>query len=136
MLSVPVYWRMNKEKYRLVGGKCTNCGYIEFPMELSCRQCNSKSIKNICLSGKGTIYTYTVIRAPPDGFEAPYIMGIIRLEEGITVSGEIIGLDVFSNEIGNDLIGKHVYGVFRLNKTNKNGLRVYSLKFLLEKNGK
>ena len=43
-------------------------------------------------SGDGEVYSYTKIMVPPDTFkdEAPYTMGVIKLDEGPMVEGHIL----------------------------------------------
>ena len=43
-------------------------------------------------SGKGTVYSYTVVHAPPQGFELhrPYLLAIIELEEGPKLTAQIV----------------------------------------------
>ena len=133
MLSVPVFWRMNKEKYRLLGKKCSNCSAMIFPDRKQCPFCDSTNITEQCFTGKGKIYTYTIIRVAPDGFEAPYITAMIKLEEGPMIVGEVVGVDSDDIDITQtDLIDRNVSGVFRKTTINENGIRVYGLKFLLE----
>lgn len=133
MLSVPIFWRMNKEKYKMIGKKCLECGFVIFPNRKNCQNCESIKLEDFGLSGKGKIFSHTIIRVAPDGFEAPYLTGIIKLEEGPMVVGEITGIDIddFDNQ-NIDLIDKNVSTTFRKITTNINGLRVYGLKFLLE----
>jgi uncharacterized OB-fold protein len=59
--------------------------------------------------GTGEIISHTIIRTAPEGFErnAPYGVALIKLEEGPTIAGQIIG-DI--TKIGT---GKKVRTVFR-----------------------
>ncbi len=132
MLSVPVFWRMNKEKYRMIGKKCLDCGLIIFPNRKNCPTCDSQKLEEFGLSGKGKIYSDTIIRVAPDGFEAPYITALIKLEEGPMIVGEVTGLDPEDLDPSQGLIDKEVSTTFRKIMLNENGLRVYGLKFLLE----
>jgi uncharacterized OB-fold protein len=47
-------------------------------------------------AGTGEIYTFTVQEAgPPSGFEAllPYVLAVIRLDEGVQLMANIVGPD-------------------------------------------
>jgi uncharacterized OB-fold protein len=53
------------------------------------------------LSGKGTVYSFTTVSAPPEPFEAfaPYTLALIKLDEGPLVTMQLTDLDT-SPEIG------------------------------------
>lgn len=79
------------------------------------------------LSGKGKIYSFTVVRTPPKGFEkyAPYIIGIVKLDEGPMVLSQIV--DAKPEEL---YIGMPVRMVFRkIFEEQENGLIHYGYKF-------
>jgi uncharacterized OB-fold protein len=37
------------------------------------------------LSPRGTIESYTVLHMPPEGFDSPLLLALVRLEEGATI---------------------------------------------------
>jgi uncharacterized OB-fold protein len=78
-------------------------------------------------SGKGKVYTYTVIRAPPEGFEeyTPYIVALVQLDEGPKVISQVV--DCTPEEV---YIEMPVETCFRrLRVQNKEGVIVYGFKF-------
>ncbi len=84
----------------LQAGKCSACGYIEYPLRDICRKCKSTSIEMITLPTNGTIYSYTVVRYPLKGLEnPPYIIGLIELDNGVRLLSRISG-DIDSVQIG------------------------------------
>jgi uncharacterized OB-fold protein len=74
---------------RLMGTRCTDCGYQTFPPRADCPQCLSENFEFVEYSGKGTLFTYTVITAAPTGFDdvAPYTVAVVELEEGGRLMG-------------------------------------------------
>ena len=75
------------------------------------------------LSEKGKILTYTVIYVGPEGFETPYCIGIIELDEGVMISGQIVGnLELIDTD-------KEVQMVFRKIYETEDGLINYGFKF-------
>lgn len=125
--SVPLYWRLKKSKYNLVGSKCKKCETTYFPPRLLCQKCRRKGeLEDFKFSGEGEIVSWTVIRTAPEGFErqAPFPVAIIKLKEGSQISGQIVdGLE-------NIEIGKRVRPVFRrLFTDGAEGLIHYGLKF-------
>ncbi|MBL7206026.1 MAG: Zn-ribbon domain-containing OB-fold protein [Candidatus Aenigmarchaeota archaeon] len=127
--SIPLYWRLQKSKYNLVGTKCKTCGKLYFPPRQLCSECRRKGeIEDFSFSGKGEIISFTVIRAAPEGFEkyTPYAIALIKLEEGEVISGQIVG-DVTKVEEG-----KKVKSVFRrMHEDGKDGVIFYGVKFQL-----
>jgi len=68
-------------------------------------------MKEIPLSTKGTLYTYTVIHQAPPGFQGkiPYIIGKVDLPEGERVLAPIVQADPSRLRIGMEMelvIGK------------------------------
>lgn len=127
--SVPLYWRLQKHKYNLIGTKCTICGSVYFPPKSFCPECRRRGIiEEFRFSGKGKIVSYTVIRIPPEGFEkyTPYAVAIIELDEGTRISGQIVG------DVNRVQTGKHVETVFRkISEDGDSGLIHYGLKWKL-----
>ena len=91
-MSVPRFWREIPHKYRLLGSKCRSCGAVYHPRRPTCPRCGSRDMEEIVLSGRGRLLAYTVIRRPPSDLEEfrPYIVGLIELEEGVKVLGQIV----------------------------------------------
>jgi hypothetical protein len=86
-------WRKINSRYNLVGNTCKNCNTSYFPPRIVCKNCGRKSkLVERQFSGNGTIYSFTRIRVPPDDFkdDAPYTVGLIKLDEGPMVEGHII----------------------------------------------
>jgi hypothetical protein len=91
---------------KLLGLKCNKCGAYTVPPKKVCMECGSEDLEIAQLSGKGQIQTFTVIRVPPEGFDAPYVVGMAELDEGPWLMGNIV--DVDCDEASMDLIGKRV----------------------------
>lgn len=67
--------------FHLVGGLCANCGAYSFPRHLICPRCHHDPVDAVNLSGKGTVYSYTLVHArPPEGFSLPYAIGYVLLD--------------------------------------------------------
>ncbi|MFH1487916.1 MAG: Zn-ribbon domain-containing OB-fold protein [Pseudomonadota bacterium] len=79
------------EKAHLIGSRCPLCGQISFPRRSICAKCLSPDLEETPLSGKGRIYTYTVIGYPAPGLEAPYAVAYIDLPEGVRVFSILTG---------------------------------------------
>jgi len=122
------HWREIPERYRMEAGKCKNCGSIQFPGRLICPDCGAREFETIKLSGKGELTTYTIIRVAPMGFEdlAPYAIGIVKLDEGIHVMGQIADCDPEKLKIGDRVSSQFR----RINEEGKTGMIMYGYKFV------
>ena len=136
-VSVPKYWKALPQKYRLVAGKCSNCGTLNFPPTTLCKKCGlTETQKKIELKGEGTIYSYTIIGrggAPPEFAEmqkkcGPYAIAIVKLDEGLKINVQLTDCDPFKIKIG-----MRVTSVFRRIYEQENVIR-YGLKFRPEIN--
>lgn len=91
-----------------------------------CRKCGRDTkMAEKRYSGRGTVYSFTRIFTPPDDFkeEAPYTVGVVKLEEGPLVEGHIV-------EGKAPEIGARVRAVFRKMYTDGDeGLIHYHFKF-------
>ncbi|MHA1310897.1 MAG: Zn-ribbon domain-containing OB-fold protein [Candidatus Helarchaeota archaeon] len=132
-VSIPKYWKALPQKYRLVAGKCSNCGELNFPPTTLCKKCGQENTqKHIELKGKGTVYTYTIIGrggAPPEFAKmqkkcGPYAIAIVELEEGLKINVQLTDCDPFKDVN----IGMKVSAVFRRIYEQENVIR-YGLKF-------
>jgi hypothetical protein len=122
------HWRRYKERYRLLGIKCESCGRFFFPKRIVCPNCRRRGkVVPYQFSGKGRVFSYTVVRSPPAGFEgfAPYIVALIELEEGPKVISQVVDCD--PKEVR---IGMPVEVCFRrIRSDNPDGIVCYGFKF-------
>ncbi len=126
--SVPMLWRRIKNVYNLVGRLCRTCGTKYFPPIPLCPKCRRKTdFTDYQLSGLGKIYSYTIIHDPPSGFKdlAPYVLALVRLDEGPLVLSQIVEVDNDQLEIG-----MSVQVVFRrIGDAGRTGVLRYAYKF-------
>jgi uncharacterized OB-fold protein len=81
--KVTDFARHLKDGY-LMASRCKKCGATSFPPRADCEACMSGDFEFAEVTGKATVNTFTKIVAAPTGFEdvAPYIVGVVDLEEG------------------------------------------------------
>ncbi len=99
------YFEALKENV-LKGLKCLECGTITVPPKAACDECGSTDQEVTQLTGDGTIRTFTVIRVPPEGFQAPYVVVLVQLREGPWLTGLLNGVEPDGASM--ELIGKKV----------------------------
>lgn len=62
---------------------CTSCGLLQHPPWPSCQRCQSDQIDLVPMSGRGELYSFTVVHAPVvEPFRAPYLVALVALDEG------------------------------------------------------
>ncbi|GAB7011175.1 hypothetical protein JCM31271_31180 [Halorubrum trueperi] len=75
---------------RLLGTQCQRCEEVTFPPRLQCPNCGSNDLDEMIFNRTGELETYSVVRVPQEGFEAPYTVGFVRLDPGdVRVFGPI-----------------------------------------------
>ena len=63
--------------------RCRDCGHFVFIPQPLCTRCHADALAWVESTGRGTVYSYTVVhRAPRPTFEVPYVVAIVELEEG------------------------------------------------------
>src|SRR5690606_2074069 len=84
------------------------------------------AVEQFTFSGRGEIVSYTTLQEVPEGFEenGPYVLALVRLDEGPMITAQITGLD------GSLAIGDKGEMVTRkLTTEGKRGMIVYGYKF-------
>ncbi len=95
------YWQSAAEG-KLVLQRCVTCGDYQFYPRALCASCAGET-EWVDASGRGTLYTFTVIRqnrSPAFKDLSPYAVGIIELEEGVRMMSNIVDCDVDRLEVG------------------------------------
>jgi uncharacterized protein len=93
-MEIARHWRLKKQRYGLVGEICPHCEVKIFPPRDVCPSCGEEAKEPYAFSGKGTVFSYTVLQEGPAGFDnfAPYTVAIIQLEEGPMVTAQLTDL--------------------------------------------
>ena len=80
---------------------CNACGALRFPPGPACPDCGALDRGHVVASGRGTLFSYVVHRHPPvPGRELPILIGLVDLEEGVRMVGELVGLEAEDVAIG------------------------------------
>lgn len=81
--SVAALWRETDKNLRLYGGKCSSCGYIQYPAQRVCVNCHTRDASSpVRLSERpGTVFTYSMdyIAATTD---TPLVITVVDFEGG------------------------------------------------------
>ena len=90
---------MSSGTTRLVGGRCSACSAVMFPLRKRCAACAGGRVDRMLLPSRGTLWTYTVQRfmppSPPyrDSTEnfTPFGVGYVQLDDLVRVESRLIG---------------------------------------------
>lgn len=90
-------------EHRLMIQQCAMCGTAHWPVKSRCSVCFSMDIAWVQASGKGTLYTFSLmyqIMHPGFASEVPYNVAEVDLEEGLRVISTIVGCSNADLRIG------------------------------------
>ena len=89
------FWEAAKEK-RLIIQQCKDCNKHIFYPRIACPHCFSDQVDWVEASGKGKVYSFTVVKNnAPSAFITgmPYVIAVVKLEEGVQMLTNIVGCD-------------------------------------------
>lgn len=126
-MEISRHWRLRQQRYALVGEVCPHCQVKIFPPRDICPDCGQEARLEFAFSGRGEVYSYTTVTDAPSGHEhnAPYVVALIRLEEGPMVTAQLTDLGDQPVEIGMpvEMVTR------RLREDGERGMLVYGYKF-------
>ncbi len=126
-MDLPRQWRLQAQRYNLVGAECTSCGAKLFPPRQVCPECGGTELQAYKFNGRGEVYSHSTLYHAPLGYEefVPYTVALVQLEEGPLVTAQLTDVD-------NDAvhIGLKVEMVTRkLREEGEDGVIIYGYKF-------
>jgi uncharacterized OB-fold protein/acyl dehydratase len=81
--------------------RCNSCGRIFFPPSPRCSSCGAFDMGYAVASGRGTVYSFTVVHHPQvPGFRYPLVVALVELEEGVRFLADLVGATPSQVEIG------------------------------------
>lgn len=86
------YWEAAR-RHELVLQQCLECNRFRFYPRLVCPNCLSDKFEWKRASGRGVIYSFTVVHRPPTPAfrdRVPYVLALIDLEEGVRMMSNVI----------------------------------------------
>ena len=129
-VSAIEFSRIGPPKLRAYGMRCQQCGTLHAWWEkFHCYACNSTDLVEEELAGGGEITNYTVVYYPPRDFlgQEPYVVGHIKMDEGVVMPAPIV--DVAAGDVE---IGTRVKATLRRMKLGHEGDVYYSQKFIVD----
>ena len=111
----------------LWASKCKACGALFLGARIACGKCGEQEFDEVQLGDEGEIYVFSVVHQTVPGLEAPYVAAIIDLPEGVSVRGNVYGLD--PEKPSPDWFGKKVKMFAEKVRTDRDGNDVIAAKF-------
>ena len=109
------YWAAAKDGVLLLK-KCNACSLTHYYPRAICPHCLSGDTEWYQASGRGTIYTFSVMRRA----STPYAIAYVTLDEGVTMMSNIVDCDLDAIRVGQEVEvtfrkteGGHALPVFR-----------------------
>jgi len=81
---------------RLLIGKSKSCGKPHYYPRAICPLCGSEATEWVPATGRGAVYSYSVMRRVP----VPYALAYVTLDEGVTMMTNIVDCDLDGIRIG------------------------------------
>ncbi len=101
VITLP-WWQVAAE-HRLVVQRCTACGHTRLPPAPVCSECRSADAEWQEVSGRGEVYTYTIVHRPIAADQPlPTVIAVIALEGagGVRMISNLVGADLGEIRIG------------------------------------
>ena len=96
------FWEAAK-RHELHIQRCSRCGAsIFYPRDI-CPECLSSDLMWITVSGRGTVYSYTIAQEPTHptfAEDIPYVIAIVELAEGPHITTNLVGCSPDAVKVG------------------------------------
>jgi uncharacterized protein len=73
--------------------RCAACATHYFPPRPFCPTCLGADVTWEPVSGRGTLHSYVINHRAAPGFEPPYAIAVVQLDEGPRMMGNIVGCE-------------------------------------------
>ena len=95
-----VTFQAHLAEHKLMGARCQSCGSLFLPPRPMCTDCYGEDVEWVEIPGEGELVAFTTIHIAPTamleagyGRDKPYCSGIVKLENGLSISAQILGVD-------------------------------------------
>ena len=74
--------------------RCRGCSRHFFYPRLACPRCGSGDVEWVRASGRATLYSYVINHRPAPGYDPPYAIAVVELEEGVRMMTNIVHTEI------------------------------------------
>jgi hypothetical protein len=82
-------WREQPQRYRLEAARNPSTGKLFYPPRPVHPSFDGVEAETVTLPREGTVLTFTVIHVPPTGFEAPLVIALVELVNGVRLMVQV-----------------------------------------------
>lgn len=79
--------------FHLTGSECLSCGERFLGPQIDCLKCYARrAMKPVELGSTGRLYSYTIVHRSFPGVAVPFVMAVVRLDDGPAIRGTLTGI--------------------------------------------
>ena len=104
-----LHYRSQLDQGNFLVQRCRDCRKAIFYPRMVCPHCGSNEIEWFAPSGRGTVYSTTIVRRKPEQ-GGDYNVALIDLDEGVRMMSRVEGLSPDAVAIGMKVLAKVVDG--------------------------
>lgn len=99
--TTKAFWDATAEG-RFVLQRCDSCATVIWFPKNHCPECAGTSLGTFDCSGRGTVYSFTIIRKVGNAYKeaVPFVVAYVELEEGPRVMTNIVGCEPEQVRVG------------------------------------
>jgi uncharacterized OB-fold protein len=88
------FWKSGRDG-RLRFLRCDSCSSVIHPPTSFCPKCHSRKASPSVVSGRGTVYSFTINYQPWDGVGDVYVIGVVEIDEqsDVRLTTNIVDVD-------------------------------------------
>ncbi len=96
-------WWEAASEHKLTVQRCDRCGHMRLPPAPVCSECRSQQLHLCEISGRGEVFTYTIVHRPiAMDQQVPFVVAVIDLEgaPGVRMISNLVEIEPEAVEIG------------------------------------
>jgi uncharacterized OB-fold protein len=98
-VTAPFWESLRNEKIEIQ--RCGDCKSFVFYPRALCPHCSSRQLTWTPMSGRGRIYTMTIVHKGPGAFKAdePYVVALVELDEGCRLMTNVVEVEADPSKV-------------------------------------
>ena len=98
-VTLPFWESLKREDIQVQ--RCDDCtNHVFYPRAL-CPHCSSRKLNWTAVSGRGRIYSFTIVQKGPGAFHSdpPYVVALVELDEGCRMMSNIVEIEADPDKV-------------------------------------
>lgn len=87
-------WAAALRERTLLGQRCGDCEHVTAAPKAACARCGSRDLETTELPTTGEVYTETTLEVVPEGFDGPYQVALVVLEDARVMAHVPDGIEI------------------------------------------